>query len=158
MTNIYQTHKYGFISEGLEPTEETGSGIVVRYSNQGTDTFEYHTPWDYSLNTVENHAVAAKEAIEHWNTIYDNYFGDKDYVQGLLPDGRYAYMQVPVIPKPLEVAPGMVLRNKKTKEKRVARNFTKEYMDDEYEIVCETPHEDDDYSYMCYGYRCRCMK
>lgn len=90
MTNIYQTYKYGFISE------ETESGVLVQYSNQGADNFEYHTPWDYSLGRADNHAAAAEEAIKHWNSIYDNYFGDVRYIQGLLPDGRYAYMQVPV--------------------------------------------------------------
>ena len=183
MTNIYQTYKYGFVSEGLEPTEDTGSGIIVRYSNQGTDTFEYHTPWDYSLGTADNHAAAAEEAIKHWNSVYNNYFGNSGFIQGLLPDGRYAYMLVPnclkfddrvlplnsridnpvlpetvVEPKSLVVAPGMVLQNKETKEKLVARIFTKKYMDNEYEIICEQPHEDGDFSYMCYSHNCRCMQ
>ena len=87
---IYQTYKYGFVSE------ETESGILVQYSNQGADNFEHYTPWDYSLGRADNHAAAAEEAIKHWNLMYDNYFGDKDFVQGLLPDGRYAYIQVPV--------------------------------------------------------------
>ena len=93
---IYQTYKYGFVSETVAPTEETGTSIFVQYSNQGTDEFEYTQPWDYSLGTADNHAVAAEEAVKHWNSIYDNYFGEVSYIQGLLPDGRYAYMQVPV--------------------------------------------------------------
>ena len=93
---IYQTYKYGFVSESVAPTEETGTSIFVQYSNQGTDEFEYTQPWDYSLGTADNHAAAAEEAIKHWNSMYDNYFGDVSYIQGLLPDGRYAYMQVPV--------------------------------------------------------------
>ena len=95
MTNIYQTYKYGFVSESVAPTEETGTSILVQYSNQGTDNFEYTQPWDYSLSTADNHAMAAEEAVKHWNSIHNNYFGDKSFVQGLLPDGRYAYMQVP---------------------------------------------------------------
>lgn len=177
MTNIYQTYKYGFISE------ETDSGILVQYSNQGSDDFEYHTAWDYSLGRADNHAVAAEKAIKHWNSIHNNYFGDKCFVQGLLPDGRYAYMQVPVClkyddrvfplnstisnpvlpetvvePKFLKVFPGMVLQDRKTKEKLVVRAFTDKYLDSDYEIVCEYPHEDDDFSYLCYSYNCRCMR
>ena len=161
MTNIYQTYKYGFISE------ETESGILVQYSNQGADNFEFHTAWNYSLGRADNHAAAAEEAIKHWNSIYDNYFGDVRYIQGLLPDGRYAYMQVPnclkhpetvVEPKRLEVFAGMVLQNKKTGEKVVVRTHTSKYMDNEYEIICEQPHEDGDFSYMCYGHNCRCMQ
>ena len=180
---IYQTYKYGFVSEGLEPTEETGTTIFVHYSNQGTDDFKYYTPWDYSLGTADNHAAAAEEAIKHWNIIYDNYFGDKGFVQGLLPDGRYAYMQVPVClkyddrvlplnstisnpvltetivdPKRLEVFPGMVLQDKRTKEKFVARVYTNKYMNNEYEVVCEKPHDDGDFSYLCYSNHCRCAE
>ena len=177
---IYQTYKYGFVSEGLEPTEETGSGIVVRYSNQGTDSFSYYTSWDYSLGTADNHAAAAEEAIKHWNSIYDNYFGDVSYIQGLLPDGRYAYMQVPVclkyddgvlplnstisnpvLPKPLDLKPGMVLRNKSTDHKFVVTAVkiqTFKYVDTVYEIVCEKPHEDGDFSYLCYSNYCRCAE
>lgn len=177
MTNIYQTYKYGFVSESVAATEETGSGIVVRYSNQGVDDFEYQTSWDYSLDTADNHAEAAKEAIEYWNSIHNNYFGDSDYIQGLLPDGRYAFLLVPkclkyddrvlplnsridnpVLPKLLAVAPGMVLQDKKTKEKLVVRAYTDKYMDNEYEIICEYPHEDGDFSYMCYSHSCRCMQ
>ena len=183
MSKIYQTYKYGFVSESVATTEETGTSIFVQYSNQGTDEFEYTQPWDYSLGTADNHAAAAEEAIKHWNSMYDNYFGDKEFIQGLLPDGRYAYMQVPVClkyddqvlplnsridnpvipetvvePKLLKVFPGMVLQDRKTKEKLVVRAFTDKYLDSDYEIVCEYPHEDDDFSYLCYIYNCRCMK
>lgn len=177
---IYQTYKYGFVSESVAPTEETGTSIFVQYSNQGTDEFEYTHPWDYSLGTADNHAAAAEEAIKHWNSIYDNYFGDVSYIQGLLPDGRYAYMQVPVclkyddrvlplnstisnpvIPKPLDLKPGMVLRNKSLDHKFVVTAVklqTFKYVDTIYEVVCEKPHEDGDFSYMCYSSYCRCMQ
>ena len=177
---IYQTYKYGFVSESVAPTEETGTSIFVQYSNQGTDEFEYTQPWDYSLGTADNHAAAAEEAIKHWNSIYDNYFGDVSYIQGLLPDGRYAYMQVPVclkyddgvlplnstisnpvLPKPLDLKPGMVLRNKSTDHKFVVTAVkiqTFKYVDTVYEIVCEKPHEDGDFSYLCYSNYCRCAE
>jgi len=177
---IYQTYKYGFVSESVAPTEETGTSIFVQYSNQGTDEFEYTQPWDYSLGTADNHAAAAEEAIKHWNSMYDNYFGDVSYIQGLLPDGRYAYMQVPVclkhndrvlplnstisnpvLPKHLDLKPGMVLRNKSTDHKFVVTAVkiqTFKYVDTVYEIVCEKPHEDGDFSYLCYSNHCRCAE
>lgn len=177
---IYQTYKYGFVSESVAPTEETGTSIFVQYSNQGTDEFEYTQPWDYSLGTSDNHAAAAEEAIKHWNSMYDNYFGDVSYIQGLLPDGRYAYMQVPVclkyddrvlplnstidnpvIPKRLDLKPGMVLRNKTTGLKVVVTAVkiqTFKYVDTIYEIVCEKPHDDGDFSYLCYSNYCRCAE
>lgn len=177
---IYQTYKYGFVSESVAPTEETGTSIFVQYSNQGTDEFEYTQPWDYSLGTADNHAAAAEEAIKYWNSIYDNYFGDVSYIQGLLPDGRYAYMQVPVclkkddrvlplnstisnpvLPKRLDLKPGMVLRNKTTGLKVVVTAVkiqTFKYVDTIYEIVCEKPHDDGDFSYLCYSNYCRCAE
>ena len=67
----------------------------------------------------------------------------------------------PVIPKRLDLKPGMVLRNKTTGLKVVVTAVkiqTFKYVDTIYEVVCEKPHDDGDFSYLCYSNHCRCAE
>ena len=49
-----------------------------------------------------------------------------------------------------------VVRNKKTGMKEVVF-VEKELPDSEWEFVCERPHDDGDFSYICGFDYCRCM-
>ncbi|MCK5645083.1 MAG: hypothetical protein KAJ19_30060 [Gammaproteobacteria bacterium] len=57
----------------------------------------------------------------------------------------------------LEAKKGNVVQNKETGSKHVV-NTEFELLTATEEIVCETPHADEDYSYLCGGDHCRCMQ
>lgn len=50
-----------------------------------------------------------------------------------------------------------VVKNKETGHKQCVKN-PDNYKDDEWELVCESPHEDGDMSYLCNNEYCRCSE
>lgn len=64
----------------------------------------------------------------------------------------------------MKVRRGNVIRNKETNEKRcvflmpgVEKDIT-ELDGNSYDFICERPHEDGDYSYLCPNEYCRCTQ
>jgi hypothetical protein len=53
---------------------------------------------------------------------------------------------------------GNVLRSKRDNRKIVVNDNSLTDSHDEYEFVCESPHDDRDFSYICLSDYCRCQQ
>lgn len=117
----------------------------------------------------EKYNDGCKEYVYHCEECGKDYCISERYPQtvyeDIVPEGAEPKLENPVTEENLAV--GVVLRHRKDDYKFVVceksrypqRNLEtiRQNMDD-YEYVCDRPHADGDFSYMCNGSWCRCQQ
>jgi hypothetical protein len=144
---------------------------VTHYIDTGRDNDQliYSTQIECHPSTIEQIAViwelhTGQALIWKGEVVFVFGASKMTFTPSISPEGenlitwKFAGVEVEAEIKPevLEVVRGNVVINKQTGYKSVVR--TPKTLDGaEYELVCESAHDDDDFSYLCTNEYCRCQ-